>query len=198
MLVTLTVTTTGLNPASTRHAFVGTIDDEPRVGGRHPERCSTAELQARAAELYEQGLSMAEVGVRLGLTSSTISKALHVARIPVRGNAVAHRDRSGRLLVDDLYADREVLNALLEYGVHVPQEWSEAGPFTVYAPLPLPAGLLDRLYSDIGLSAQHIALLCGVGVGAVSSQLARHGIARRPAHTPSPWNQRRRGRSVDE
>lgn len=88
--------------------------------------------------------------------------------------------------------DEEVREALSRYDVHVPDEWMEAGPFTVYAPLPLPASLLRRLYTDIGLSAQHIALVCGVGVGAVKSRLAALGILRRSPHEPSPWNRRRR------
>jgi hypothetical protein len=120
-------------------------------------------------------MTMRQVADRLGVAGSTVSRALHAARVPVRGNAVAHGDRSGRLLVDDLYADEQVRQALSRFDVHVPDEWTEAGPFTVYAPLPLPARLLWWLYTEIGLSAQHIALVCGVGVGAVKSRLAQLG-----------------------
>lgn len=164
-----------------------------RAGSFTPHCHYTPEqLQDQSAALYQEGHTMAEVGRRLGVTASTVSNVLNAARVPVRGSAIAHADRSGRTLVDDLYADRQVVAVLRKFDVRVPDDWREADPFTVYAPLPLDAGLLDRLYTEVGLSARHIAMLCGVGEGTINSQLARHGITRRSASVPCPWNVRRR------
>src|SRR6478735_7799463 len=41
-------------------------------------------LQAKAAKLYETGMTMREAGARLGVSSSTVSMVLHAAKVPVR------------------------------------------------------------------------------------------------------------------
>jgi len=43
------------------------------------------------------------------------------------------------------------------------------------------------LYEDVGLSAVHIGLLCGVGGSTVLTRLRRVGIDVRPPGNPCPW-----------
>ena len=56
-------------------------------------------LQAKAVKLYATGMTMREVGARLGVSSSTVSMALHAAKAPVRpaaGPDQKHRGHPGR------------------------------------------------------------------------------------------------------
>ncbi len=99
------------------------------------------------------------------------------------------------MLLDDLYADPDilaVLAVLAEHGVRRPGAagWKRTGARQTYAPLPLTAGLLTALYLDVGLATCDIALLCGVGNNMVSSGLHEHNVELRPAKIASPWKQR--------
>jgi len=115
-------------------------------------------LQAKAVKLYATGMTMREVGARLGVSSSTVSMALHAAKAPVRPGGGARPEAHGtpRTLISDLYVDPDVVAALRRHGVQVPDEadWHVTGPFHTYVPLPVPAALLRELYVDIGLSIE--------------------------------------------
>ena len=53
-------------------------------------------LQATAVQLYETGMTMRGVGARLGVSSSTISAALHAAKAPVRPGGGSRPEAHGR------------------------------------------------------------------------------------------------------
>jgi len=152
-------------------------------------------LQTTAVDLYAKGLTMREVGARLGVSSSTVSAALHAAKVPVRPGGGARPEAQGppRTLINDLYADPEIVAALRRHNVQVPDEvdWHVTGPFQTYVPLPVPAALLRELYVDIGLSIHHVALLLGLGDFATRNRLIRAGVSFRESAARCPWNQRR-------
>ena len=152
-------------------------------------------LQAKAVKLYATGMTMREVGARLGVSSSTVSMALHAAKAPVRpgGGARPEAHDTPRTLITDLYADPYVVAALHRHGVQVPDEadWHVTGPFHTYGPLPVPAALVRELYVDIGLSIRHIALLIGLGDFATRSRLIQAGVTFRSSQERCPWNRRR-------
>jgi transposase-like protein len=163
-----------------------------RLGSFTP-RCPIPpdELRRRAAELYETGLNMQSVGRELGVSVTTVRRALHEARVPVRRSGPRSHEEPARTLVDDLYADPDILAALRRNQVAVPGDWAPTGPFESLAPLPLSRELLRELYEEIGLAVYHIALLLGVGNGAARAGLLGAGIRLRRASEPAPWTLRR-------
>ena len=149
------------------------------------------ELRRRAAELYETGLSMHSVGRELGVSGQTVRRALHEARVPVRRSGPRSHEEPARTLVDDLYADPDVVAALRRNQVAIPSEWAPTGPFECLAPLPLSEELLRELYEEIGLAVVHISLLLGVGNGAARAGLLGAGSLARRSRIPAPWTLRR-------
>jgi len=145
--------------------------------------------------LYGTGMTMREVGRRLGVSSGTISNVLHAAKEPVRPGGGSRPEAGGppRTLIADLYADTDIVGALRRHQVQVPEndDWHVAGAFQTYVPLPVPTTLLRELYTDIGLSTHHIALLIGLGDLATRNRLIQAGVTFRPSHQPCPWNRRR-------
>ena len=152
-------------------------------------------LQAKAVQLYATGMTMREVGARLGVSISTVSAALHAAKVPVRPGGGSRPEAQGtpRTLISDLYADPDIVAVLRRHDVQVPDEadWQVTGPFHSYVPLPVPAALLRELYVDIGLSIRHIALLIGLGDFATRNRLIQAGVTFRPSQQRCPWNHRR-------
>jgi transposase-like protein len=162
-----------------------------RSGSFTPKAQVTGEMRGPAVKLYESGSSMRDVSQELGVSVSTVRKILHEAQVPVRRGGLHSETEQGRLLLDDLYADREVCRVLKRHGVTIPEVWVPSGPFEALVRLPIPAGLLKELYEDVGLSKYPIALLLGVGEGAVSGALRASGIDCRPRGALSPWMARR-------
>jgi transposase len=152
-------------------------------------------LQAKAVQLYATGMTMRQVGARLGVSAATISQALHAAKVPVRPGGGSRPEAHGapRTLISDLYADPGIVAALRRHHVQVPDEadWQVTDAFHSYAPLPVPAALLQELYADIGLSIHHIAMLIGVGDFATRNRLIQAGVTFRPSQQRCPWNRRR-------
>jgi hypothetical protein len=158
-------------------------------------------LQARAVKLYGKGLTMREVGARLGVSTATISVALHAAKVPVRSGGGTRPEAQGepRTLISDLYADPEILTVLRRHHVDVPDEadWHVTEPFQTYVPVPIPAALLRELYTDIGLSIHQIALLSGWVTWPPATDWSRpgchsgrHGVAAHGTAAPSPITNR--------
>jgi hypothetical protein len=151
-------------------------------------------LADRAPTLYQQGWTLKQIAEQLGASASTVRPALVAARVPVRGGGGGPRssERPARALLDDLYADPDIVAVLAEHGVRRPGAagWKRTGARQTYAPLPLTAGLLTALYLDVGLATSDIALLCGVGNNMVSSGLHEYNVELRPAKIASPWKQR--------
>src|SRR5487761_320742 len=163
-----------------------------RLGSFTP-RCPVPrdELRRRATELYETGVNMQSVGRELGVSAQTVRRALHEARVPVRRSGPRGHEEPAKTLVDDLYADPDVVATLRRHQVAIPGDWAPTGPFESLAPLPLSHELLRELYEEIGLAMVHIALLLGVGNGAVRAGLVATGLQLRPATQPAPWTLRR-------
>ena len=155
-----------------------------------------AEVTADAAELYEAGHGLREVGEALGISSSEVRELLHEAGVAVRPPGLPFAaDQRHRRLLEDLYGDREVVDVLERFGVSVqdPSQWSRPSPFEVLVDLPLPEALVRELYVEVGLSGYHIGLLCGVGALSVMNRLRALGIAVRPSGRPCPWTARTYG-----
>lgn len=146
------------------------------------------ELTADAAELYEAGLNLREVADEVGVSASLVREILHEAGVAVRPPPGSGSERH---LLRDLLRDPVVLAVLRRFDVDVrdPAAWARPGPFDTLVELPIPEGLLRALYVDVGLSAYHVALVCGVGTMAVATRLRAVGIDRR-APGPSPWTLR--------
>jgi len=151
-------------------------------------------LADRAPTLYQQGWTLKQIAEQLGTSVSTVRAALVAARVPVRagGGGPRSSERPARVLLDDLYADPDLLAVLAEHGVRRPGAagWQRTGAGQTYAPLPLTAGLLTALYLDVGLATSDGALLCGVGNTMVGSGLHQHNVELRRAKIASPWKQR--------
>jgi len=147
-------------------------------------------LVGRAPTLYRQGWTLKQIGEELGTSVSTVRAALVAERVPVRGGGGGPRssERPARVLLDDLYADPDVVAVLAEHGVRRPGAagWQRTGARQTYAPLHLTAALLTALYLTVGLATSDIALLCGVGNNMVSSGLHEHNVELRPAKIASP------------
>lgn len=131
----------------------------------------------------EEGRTAAEIAADFGVSKNIILEALHAHRVPVRppGPSAA----PPVVLLDALYADPAVTDALARHGVDqrrfggwLRDRW------------PIPADLTERvlrdLYIDVGLSAQHISLLTGHTTTGVRSRLQTAGIPARSAGR-SPW-----------
>lgn len=150
-----------------------------------------AELRQKSAALYEAGASIRAVAAELGVGYSAVRVALHQAGVPIRrgGSSQVPEDAAPRLLVEDLYADPAVVACLRRHRVAIPElsGWQAAGPTQTLAPLPLSPALVRELYEALGLAMLHITMLCGVGMGSVSTALEQGGVTRRPMHAPSPW-----------
>jgi len=148
-------------------------------------------LQAKAVQLYATGMTMRQVGARLGVSSATISQALHAAKVPVRPGGGSRPEAHGapRTLISDLYADPGIVAALRRRHVQVPDEadWQVTDAFHSNASLPVPATLLRQLYVDIDLSIHHIAMLIGVGDFATRGRLIQAGVPFRPSQLRCSW-----------
>lgn len=155
-----------------------------------------AEVTADAAELYEAGHGLREVGEALGISSSEVRELLHEAGVTVRPPGLRFAaDQRHRRLLEDLYGDSAVVEVLDRFCVPVqdPSQWSRPSPFETLVDLPLPEALVRELYVEVGLSGYHIGLLCGVGALSVMNRLRALGIAARPSGRPCPWTARTYG-----
>ena len=94
---------------------------------------SAEDLRAKAVELYATGLTLKQVGARLGVSPSTVKATLDAAKAPMRPGGGTRPEAQGppRVLIADLYADPDVVAALRRHQVHVPDDadWS-LGSFT--------------------------------------------------------------------
>ncbi len=88
-------------------------------------------LAGRAPTLYQQGWTLKQIGQQLGTSVSTVRAALVAARVPVRGAGGGPRssERPARVLLDDLYADPDIVAVLAEHGVRRPgaHGWKRTG-----------------------------------------------------------------------
>ena len=92
------------------------------------------------------------------------------------------------MLLRELYEDSQIRAVLQRHGVRLvdPDDWQPPGPNQAFAARPLDRTLLAELYQDLGLSAWHIELLCGVSESNVLQQLHRHAITVRTGEGSPP------------
>lgn len=142
-------------------------------------------------ELYvEQGMTSDEVGAAVGRNRVSVLRTAHSHGLPVRPPAShAHRSPGPTFLVEALYSDRLVTEALALHGVaKVPA----FGP--VWArfpePVPLTPELVLDLYERCGVALAHIELLTGQPAESVRQHLAAWRIPLRPPGGRCPFLQR--------
>ena len=138
---------------------------------------------------WDRGWSASEIAAGMGTTVDQVLRCLHDARAPVRLGL----GRDGALcVIDQLYADPEVLAALARHSI---ASRPEPGPIAERFPEPcrLTIPVLRSLYDRLGLSARHVELLTGVPEDQVLDALHAAGIPVRPLGSFSPWRQRQLG-----
>jgi hypothetical protein len=141
------------------------------------------------------GLSAADTGRLLGISGQTVLRAAHDEGLPVRVGGPEPGNGPWEIeLVNALYADPLVRNALTRYGI--PSRLA-GGPIWQRFPVPIPVSpqLAKDLYVGCGLGVRHIELLTGQPSQTLLRLLEAHGIARRPAGGRTPFMRRWRAGS---
>ena len=161
-----------------------------KVRGRPPGtglRPETPPILSRGElwELYvEQGLTVAQIAPRFGVSKNVVSTALHAQRIPVRPSGPSRRPPV--VLLDALYADATVTAVLDRHGI---ERQPQAGSLRERWPDPAPVSqeALQELYVTVGLSVNHISLLTGHQPSGVRLRLQQAGLSARSG-SRSPWH----------
>ncbi|HVA61633.1 MAG TPA: hypothetical protein VNG13_14020 [Mycobacteriales bacterium] len=151
-------------------------------------RASRADLPAETLQdlYWAHGLSGREVAEYLGAALPKVLRAMHDHGIPVR---TRRRHHATIQLLDELYDDRQITDALARSGVpQRPQPGTIAERFPV--PVPLGERLLGELYDELGLSARHIELLTGQPHEQILDALRAAGLKPRRNAGASPWRRR--------
>ncbi|HEU5419011.1 MAG TPA: hypothetical protein VFV41_15070 [Streptosporangiaceae bacterium] len=154
-------------------------------------------------ELYVRGgLSASETGQLLGVSLRVVLRAAHDLGLPVRiGGPPGRHGPADIRLVDALYGDRLVCDALARHGVAaVPPGGAIWERFP--ARVPVTGDLVTELYVGCGLGLRQIELLTGAPAETVRQMLARHGVPLRGQGGRSPflrrWRRERAARSRAE
>jgi transposase-like protein len=157
-------------------------------------RAPSAELRNQAAELYRTGNTIQAVAAKLDVSATTVSTALHAARTPIRAGGRRQPHEHHPDLLVELYTDPDIVTLLHYWNIEVPTASQLQDPdlFDVRPRQPVCTQPLSDLYSGIGLSIHHLALLFGVSDATIRRRLIASGIQPRSATQPCPWNQRRR------
>lgn len=142
-------------------------------------------------ELYvSAGLSAADTGRLLGVSRHIVLRAAHDEGLPVRiGGPEPQHGPAEIELVDALYADSLVRQALSRYGI---ARRPADGPIWRRFPVPLLVSpeLAEELYVRCGLGIRHIELLTGQPSQTVLRLLHGRGVTRRPAGGRTPFMRR--------
>lgn len=166
------------------------IPVQPRTSRADRQQLDPQLLRQR----YEdQQCSAAQIAAEQDTTVQRVLRALHENGIPVRRAGFPSGRRSeAYLLLDDLYADPDVLALLQRH--HIPMRPHHGPIFARFPqPVPLTTSLLRQGYLGIGLSAQHIELLTGQPADQILDALHAAAIPVRSIDgTPSPWLARHR------
>jgi len=144
-------------------------------------------LEALYSEL---GLTAAEVGLRLGVSVSTVLRSAHALGVPVRSGGVVPLAGPDEIeLVSALYADPLVVAALIAHGIpRVPAGGPVSQRFPV--PVPLTTQLVKDLYCGCGVGLNHVELLTGQAADSVRGFMRRAGIPLRQPGGRSPFLRR--------
>jgi hypothetical protein len=147
--------------------------------------------QLRALYL-EREWSGAEIAAHYDCSVNVVYRALHYAGIPVRHRTRQAGPTPADRVLDLLYADRTITQALRRH--RVPRR-TEPGVIVERFPTPIPltTSLLEQLYIDVGLSTRLIELLTGQPADNVLDALREAHIHVRRRGGPSPWTRRQFG-----
>jgi len=127
----------------------------------------------------------AEIGRHVGVTKKIILDHLHRYGVPLRPPG-AKRPATDRALLDRLYSDQTVVAVLHQHDVPVvPTPGRLRRRFA--DPAPLAAGLIERLYTELGLSVSQISLITGHFDLGVRAALQQAGIEARSGAVRAPW-----------
>jgi transposase len=118
------------------------------------------------------------IGDHLGADAKLVTFALHSYRIPVRHGSHGNQ-ADAVVLLDALYADRDVVGVLEHHGVPLGRSAGRLARRFPHPP-PLAADLIVELYRDVGPSTTHISLLTGHSTSNVCDVLRHHGTPTRP------------------
>jgi len=135
---------------------------------------------ALAALYVRAGLSAAETGRLLGVSTQVVLRAAHDAGLPARVGGPEPRGRPTEIeLVDALDSDPLVLQAMSRHDL-VPRH--AGGPIWQRLPVPVPGGpeLAEELYASCRLGVRHIELLSGQPAHTNLRLLRTQGIQLRP------------------
>src|SRR5579875_1146602 len=143
------------------------------------------------ASLYlRAGLPAAEVGRMLGLSGPIVLRAAHDHGIPVRlGGPPPCAGPAEIELVEALYADALVQNALARHGI---ARVAPGGPIWMRFPVParLAPDAASELYLACGLSLRQIELITGQPSETIRAMLRAQGVTLRPRGGRSPFLRR--------
>ena len=135
------------------------------------------------------GLSAADTGRVLGISANIVLRAAHDEGLPVRAGGPEPNHGPEIELVEALYSDPLVRQALARHNI---SGRPAGGPIWQRFPVPIPvtAELAEELYDACGLGVRHIELLTGQPAQTILRLLRAPGITRRPAGGRSPFMRR--------
>jgi len=142
-------------------------------------------------DLYVQrGMTAAEAGRLLGMSTDKVLRAAHAHGLPVRsGGAVPLPGPDEIELVSALYADPLIAAVLTAHDLpHVPAGGSLSERFP--EPVPLTTPLVKDLYWGCGTGLSHIELLTGQAAESVRGFMRQAGISLRRPGGRSPFLRR--------
>src|SRR6202167_519519 len=167
-----------------------------RPRGRSSRQDRAAAPTEALAHLYvHAGLTAAETGRRLGVPGRVVLRTAHDQGLAVRvGGPVPRQGPSDIELIDALYADPLVRQALFRHGI-APRP--SRGPIWQRFPVPVDVSpdLAKELYVSCGLGLRHIELISGQPAETIRSRLRGQNIKLRPPGGRSPFMRRWRGTS---
>lgn len=146
-------------------------------------------------DLYvHQGLTMAQVGARLGVSVYVVSRRLHEYALPVRpGGLPGTREHWPEItLLERVYADDRVRRVLARH--NIPRR-EQPGPLDERFPdqaflVPLTKAVLSGLYIEAGMSPTQIELVTGRSARMIRDHLHELGIPLRPGGQFAPLTRR--------
>jgi len=161
------------------------------LSGKDRQRCAN-----NVGRLYNNGWTTEAIGEELQLSRYLVLQLLHEHDVPLRRYGLERAETPS--LLEALYSDHEILSVLDQWQIPIqnPHQWRPPTAFDRFAPNPLPAELLRRLYSDIGLSTTQISILVGVSPAAIGRRLRAINVPLRPTRTWAPWTIRTFGKSA--
>jgi hypothetical protein len=159
-------------------------------GGWNREDRSTVPGGVLEVLYVKLGMTAAEVGERLGVSTSNVLRSAHALGVPVRSGGVVPVPGPEEIeLISALYADPLIDAVLTANGIsRVPTGGSLSQRFPV--PVPLTTPLVKDLYWGCGTGLNHIELLTGQPAESIRRFMWRAGIPLRHPGGRTPFLRR--------